>query len=138
MVVGVIVTITMLEKLVTIITVVSLCLLFVLLNATVPTSIGPFGILSVFIFAYLSSLGVMTFCLYLFSRLISHLSSAFTVKKPIGALTFRRAYYYSTVIAAAPIMLIGLQSVGSIGIYEVLLVVLFTLIGCVYISKRIR
>lgn len=138
MVFGVIVTITMLEKLVTIITFVSLCLLFVLLNVTVPTNIGPFGILTVFIFAYLSSLGVMTFCLHFLSRLISHLSSAFTVRKPLRVLSFRRSYYYSTVLAAAPIMLVCLQSVGSVGVTEFLLVVLFTVIGSVYISKRIQ
>lgn len=52
-------------------------------------------------------------------------------------LTYKRAYYFSTVIAAAPVMLIGLQSVGSIGIYEILLVALFTVVGCIYISKRL-
>ena len=52
-------------------------------------------------------------------------------------LTYKRAYYFSTVIAAAPVMLIGLQSVGGIGVYEVLLIVLFTAVGCIYISKRL-
>jgi hypothetical protein len=127
----------MLEKIVAIITITSLCLLIVLLNTTVPTAVGPFGILAVFIFAYLSSLGVMTYFLYAISRITAHLSSAFTVKRPINALPFKRAYYYSTVVAAAPIMLIGLQSVGSIGPYELLLVGLFVVIGCLYINKRL-
>ena len=52
-------------------------------------------------------------------------------------LSFRRSYYFSTVLAAAPVMLIGLQSVGSVGIYEFILVMLFVVIGCVYIAKRI-
>lgn len=138
MVLGVIVTIRMLEKLVAITTVVSLCLLIILLNLTAPTTIGPFGILAVFIFAYTSSLGVVTYFLYAISRIVAHLSSAFTVKKPLSALSFRRAYYYSTVIAAVPIMLVGLQSVGSIGPYELALVLIFAVIGCVYITKRIR
>lgn len=128
----------MLKRIVAITTVLSLCLIFIILNTSVPTSIGPFGILSVFILAYLSSLGVVTYFLYAVSRLISHLSSAFTVKKPIGAINFRKSYYYSTVIAAAPILLIGLQSVGSIGAYEVILVMVFVIIGCIYITKRIQ
>jgi len=33
-------------------------------------------------------------------------------------------------------MLIGMQSVGGIGVYELGLVVLFVAIGCVYIAKR--
>jgi len=128
----------MLEKLIAIITIASLCLLALLLNTTTPATAGPFGILAIFIFAYLSSLGVMTYFLYGASRIVSHLASAFTVKKPVGTMSFKRAYYYSTVLAAAPIMLIGLQSVGAIGVYEFALVLLFTIIGCVYITKRIR
>lgn len=128
----------MLKKLIAIITIISLCLLGVLLNTTAPATAGPFGILAIFIFAYLSSLGVMTYFLYSTSRIISHLGSAFTVKSPLDAMSFRMAYYYSTVLAAAPIMLIGLQSVGSIGLYEFVLVLLFTVIGCIYVTKRIH
>jgi hypothetical protein len=138
LVLGVIVTIRMLEKIVIITTLVSLCLLALILNLTAPTTVGPFGILAVFIFAYLSSLGVMTYFLYVVSRLVTHLSSAFTVKRPLAALTFKRSYYYSTVIAATPIMLVALQSVGAIGVYEVLLVGVFLVIGCLYITKRIH
>lgn len=128
----------MLKKIVAITTIASLCLLAILLNVTAPTTVGPFGILTVFILGYLSSLGVMTYFIYSTSRIIAHLSSAFTVKKPLQAMPFRLAYYYSTVIAAAPIMLIGLQSVGSIGVYEFILVLLLVVIGCVYITKRVR
>lgn len=128
----------MLERIVAVTTLVSLCLLIVLLNLTAPTTVGPFGILAVFIFSYLSSLGVMTYLLYGSSWLIAHLSSAFTVRKPLTTMSFRNAYYYSTVVALAPVMLIGLRSVGSIGVYEVVLVAIFTAVGCVYITKRIR
>jgi len=119
-------------------TIVSLCLLLILLNITVPTSVGPFGILAVFIFAYTSLLGVVTYILYGASRLLASLSASFTVKKPLQALSFRDAYYYSTILAIAPVMLIGLQSVNTIGIYEYGLVLLFEVIGCLYITKRIR
>lgn len=133
-----IVAISMLEKVVTILTLTSLCLLVILLNITTPTTIGPFGILAVFIFGYMSLLGIVTYFFYSFSKLIAQLGTAFTVKKPIKSMTFRRSYYYSTVISAAPIMLIGLQSVGSIGFYEFALVLIFTVIGCIYITKRIN
>jgi hypothetical protein len=72
------------------------------------------------------------------SRLVTYLSVTLTVKKPISALTFRDAYYYSTVVAIAPVMLVGLQSVNAIGIYEYGLVALFVVIGWLYITKRIR
>ena len=128
----------MLAKIVAIITITSLCLPAVLLNVSVPTTVGPLGILVVFILGYLSSLGVMTYFLYSFSRLLAHLGRAFTIKQPLSSMPFRLAYYYSTVIAAAPIMLIGLQSVGAVGFYGFILVAAFTVIGCVYITKRIR
>lgn len=60
------------------------------------------------------------------------------VRKPLRPMLFRRAYYFSTVLAAAPVMLIGLQSVQSVGFYEILLVVIFELVACIYISRRMR
>jgi len=128
----------MLEKAVTITASTSLCLLIVLLNITTPTTIGPFGILIVFILGYTSLLGVVTYFFYGLSRVIVALGSAFTVRKPLNVLSFRRSYYYSTIFALAPIMIIGLQSVGSIGVYEIVLVVIFVVIGSVYITKRIN
>lgn len=128
----------MLVKIISIVTFAGLGLLVALISTTTPATAGPFGILAIFLFAYTSSLGVMTYFLYGASRVVAHLASAFTVKKPLVPLSFKRAYYFSTVIAAGPIMLIGLQSVGSIGLYEIILVLLFVVLGCVYISKRIR
>ena len=128
----------MLKKIIPLTTVLSLCFLIVLLNVTTPAMAGPFGILSIFIFSYLLLLGVVTYFLFFISRLIRHLSSFFIFSKPTNELTFKRAYYYSTILAAVPIMLIGLQSVGAIGIYEVSLVILFIIIGCLYISKRVH
>ncbi len=128
----------MLKKTIAAVTVIGIIVLAILLNSTTPATAGPFGILVIFICAYLSSLGVVTYFLYAMSRLIAHLSVSFTVKKPLTALSFRSAYYYSTILAAAPIMLIGLQSVGSIGVYGFILVLLFVVIGCLYITKRIQ
>ena len=126
----------MLQKVIAIITFVSLCLLSLMLVTTTPASAGPFGLLLIFITAYLTCLGLISFFLYGMSRVIVYASAGFTMRRPMLALPFRRSYYYSTVLSAAPVMLVGLQSVGAIGIYEFLLVVLFEVIGCVYITKR--
>lgn len=128
----------MLKKTVLITTVASLCLLIILLHTTAPTSIGPLGILAVFILAYASSLGVVAYFLFAISKIIAHVSVLLSTRRPLRALPFRRAYYYSTILAAAPIMLVALQSVGVVGFYEVALVLLFSVIGCLYIAKRIR
>jgi len=128
----------MLKIIISITTVVSLCLLTVLLNVTTPATAGPFGILVIFILAYLSLLGVVVFLLHGASWVIAHLSTAFITRRPFEAFTFKRAYYYSTIVTAAPIMLVGLQSVGSVGIYEFILVSFFVFIGCLYVSKRVQ
>jgi hypothetical protein len=128
----------MLRIIIPITTVASLCLLTVLLNVTTPATAGPFGILVIFVFAYLSLLGVVTYFLYWISYVIARFSTLFIARRPFEVLTFKRSYYYSTIVTAAPIMLIGLQSVGTVGIYEFLLVSIFVIIGCLYVSKRIR
>jgi len=132
-----IVTYTMLQRIIAIITLASFGLLVTMLVTTTPASAGPFGLLLIFISAYLTSLGLISFFLYGASRVLVYATSGFALRRPAQVMPFRRAYYYSTILAAAPVMLIGLQSVGSIGIYEFALVVIFVGIGCVYISKRI-
>jgi len=128
----------MLQKTIIFTTIICISLLSLLISTTTPATAGPFGILAIFISAYLSAIGLSTYIIYFFSRITAHLVSVFSVKGKMEALSFRRSYYYSTVIAAAPILLIGLQSVGAVGVYEFLLVVLFVVIGCLYITKIIR
>jgi hypothetical protein len=126
----------MLGRLVAVSSFVATFLLIVLLYATKPATIGPLGILIVFILMYVSVLGVLTFLLYGTSRIIHKVSASFTVKKPLPKLSLNKSYYFSSVVALAPVMFVAMQSVGEVGIYEVLLVALFVIIACVYIAKR--
>lgn len=128
----------MIKTLITIVTIFSICLLAVLLNVTTPLTAGPFGILIIFIFAYIALVGIFAYLLRATSLVIARISATLAPRKPIEELTFRRSYYYSTIVASGPIMLIGLSSVGSISIYEILLVIIFIIIGCLYVSKRIN
>ncbi len=116
--------------------VIATMLLIVMLYMTTPIEAGPLGILFVFILMYMSALGMLTFLLYGISRLISRLSRSLTVRRPVDVLTLQRSYYFGSVLALVPVMFIGMQSVGRIGLYEILLMALFTTITCVYIAKR--
>lgn len=127
----------MLKLFISILTLVSLCLLIILLNIFTPATAGPFGILVIFVLVYLSSFGLMTFFLFGISRVIAQVSTVFIIKKPLPSLTMRRSYFFSSILSVAPVMLIGLKSVGAAGIYGYLLIVIFVAIGCLYISKRI-
>lgn len=128
----------MLPRIIATISLASLCVLSLMLTFTSPASAGPFGLLVIFITAYLTFVGMISFFLFGINRLIVMVSTGMTVRKPLRKMEFRRAYYFSTVLAAAPVMLIGLQSVQSIGIYEVLLVVIFEVVACLYVSRRMR
>lgn len=126
----------MLPRIIATISLLGLVILVSLLTLTTPATAGPFGLLMIFISGYIVSLGAISFFLFGSNRLLVSVASGLVAKRPLQRMTFRRAYYYSTVLAMAPVMLIGLQSVGSIGVYEVLLVTLFEVIACVYISRR--
>ena len=117
--------------------VIAAILLVVIFQTTVPAAIGPLGILFVFVLMYMLTLGVLTFLIFglgnLFQRFIT---SLLVVKKPFQALSLTRSYYFSSVISLAPVMLIGIHSVGELGFYDVLLVAIFVAISCVYVAKR--
>jgi len=127
----------MLQKILAGLTIVSIVILAILLSTTTPATAGPFGLLLIFLTAYLTCLGLMSFFLYGVSRIYVFVASGFNTRRPLQAISFHRSYYFSTVLAAAPVLFVGLQSVGAIGPYEVGLVILFEAIGCLYIAKRI-
>jgi hypothetical protein len=126
----------MLGRIVAIGMVLAMVLLTMLLQTTTPASIGPVGILLVFILLYVSVLGVLTFLVFIASRAVTRSASVVALRRPIVPLTLRRAYYYSSVIALAPVLFVGMQSVGKVGVYDVFLVGLFVVIACIYIAKR--
>lgn len=127
----------MLPKTVATISLVGFTVLMSLFALTTPATAGPFGLLMIFVSAYLTVLGLMSFFLFGANRAVVRVGKYFAVKKPLQKMTFKRSYYYSTVLAMAPLMLIGMQSIGSVGIYEFLLVVLFEVVACLYVSRTI-
>lgn len=126
----------MLKLIILITTLTSFGLLAVLLNVTTPATVGPFGVLTMFILTYVLSLGLITVFIYAMSSLLSKLSAALVTRRPFTALSLKRAYYFSTILAAVPVMLIGLQSVGAIGPYQLFLLTIFVFVGFLYISKK--
>tara|TARA_R100000365_G_C2674767_1_gene22555 strand:+ start:147 stop:533 length:387 start_codon:yes stop_codon:yes gene_type:complete len=126
----------MLPRLVATISLAALCVLSAMLTITSPADAGPFGLLVVFISAYLTFMGMISFFLFGITRLYRMVLAGRKRARPVRPLPFRKAYYYSTVLAAAPVMLIGLQSVRPLGFYEFALVVIFEIVACVYIGRK--
>lgn len=127
----------MLAKFLAVIGVLSAFVLFVVLQITSPSTIHPVGLLGVFVLLYFT-IGVATlYTLYFGSRAISRIVASMngSQKKP-EVLTMQRAYIYATVIALAPVILLGMRSVDSFGFIDLALVLLFEVIACFYIWRR--
>lgn len=126
----------MLGKILSIGSVIAAIVLVFLLNQTTPNQSGPLGVLIVFLLMYVVALGGVTFLVHGGSRLVAKFSRSLTVKRPLRPIGLKQSYYYASIIALAPVMLIGVQSVSGINVYDILLVGFFVAIGTIYISRR--
>lgn len=124
----------MLRRSIATITVVAVVMLVVLFIATTPATAGPLGILALLVLLYLTALGVLTFLFHGISRFLVRISSK--RKRTINSLSFKHSYYYASVIALVPVMVIAMHSVGEVGIYETLLIGVFMVIAWVYVRNR--
>ena len=123
----------MLTKSIAIITLVAFVLLSALLQSTTPSTIHPVGILCVFILFYLLAMGLLTFFMFWLSRLLARLSSK---SHTLQSMSIKQAYYYGSVIALAPVLLVGMRSIGRGDGWDIILVIIFEVIACFYIAKR--
>ena len=128
----------MFGKILCIVGLVSTGLLLLVLNATTPSTAGAFGILAVFLLGYITTVVLMTFSLWLVVHGWVRLGTSMHMIRSKSALSLRAAYYYASVVALAPVILVSLQSVGAVGLYEIGLVAFFVALGCVYVAKRIQ
>ena len=123
----------MLAKTLALSTLSAFVILSALLQSTTPSTIHPLGILVIFILLYVVALGVLTFCLYGCWSLVVKTTSRASLKHEV---TLQRAYYFASVLALAPVMHIGIRSIGRTSIYDTVLVILFEIIACFYITRR--
>lgn len=126
----------MLGKVIITIGLVAAGLLLILVTTTTPSSVGAAGILLVFVLSYIVILSGVSCFIWAASRLWLRFGGRLQRKRQGQAVEFRKAYYYASVVALAPVILLSLQSVGGAGIYEIGLVTLLVFLGCIYISKR--
>ncbi len=108
----------------------SLVLLSAILQSTTPSTIHPVGILVVFALIYVVILGVVTY--FLFSSI--HVIARTTHR--VQPWSLKKSYYYASVLALAPVILIGMRSIGHTGSYDIVLVVVFEIVALFYLTKR--
>lgn len=126
----------MVGKAIVISTAIAAVLLLLILQTTNPSTAGPLGLLAVFFLVYVIILGAITEMLWLGSRVFQVIARRFTSKRPPLRISLSKAYYLSTVLALGPVMALAMQSIGSLGLYEILLIVAFVAISLLYVSRR--
>ncbi|MES2876723.1 MAG: hypothetical protein V4678_04625 [Patescibacteria group bacterium] len=126
----------MLGKVIAASTVIAGIILIIMLQTTNPSTVGPLGLLAVFFLLYVIILGAMTEVLWVGSKVIQTVGRRFASRRPLGRLSLQRAYYFSTVLALGPVIMLAMISIGSFGIYELLLIVVFLGVALLYVSRR--
>ena len=128
----------MFAKIITFMTLVATVLLIFVITSYSPSQAGPGGILTVFFLLYVMFVGLFTALIRWSSWIMRQLQRwvKFGRVRASRELSTQKAYYLASVVALAPVMLVGIGSVGSLHWYEVVLVGLFVAIGYFYIEKR--
>ena len=104
---------------------VAVIIILAMINLTTPTSVGPLGVLVFFTMIYITIFGVVNLFVELFMK----------AKEKKGGE--RKNRYYAATISFGPIMLLLVQSFGSLSVATAAGVFAFVMLGCFVISKRL-
>lgn len=110
------------KRLIPVLSLLAAIVLLLMLNFTTPASVGPLGVLAFFIACYVLVLGIVLIVVKIFMKLGG---------KQMG----HKGYLYAAVIAFGPIMILLVQSLGSLSPVTVGMVVMVVLLVCFLISK---
>jgi hypothetical protein len=106
------------------------------LQATTPSEAGAVGVLAVFLLLYVTLVAALAFFLFYTYQLVVRLFFG-EMKHRLGTqFGLKHSYYYASILALGPVMLISLRSVGKGGLLEFGLVALLLVVGCVYVSRQ--
>ena len=115
----------MFNRLMLLLSFVAVIIILAMINLTTPTSVGPLGVLVFFTMIYIAIYGVINLIVAAFMKANG---------KKGGE---RKNHYYAAMISFGPIMLLLVQSFGSLSIITILMTIIFVMLGCFVISKRL-
>lgn len=110
--------------------------LLIMTNVTTPRMVGPLGVLAFFILVYIVAASAIYLLLETARRLLEKLLRPGKLLLTVEGVSNLKLYYYSSMIALFPVILLGMQSIGQVRVIEVGLLALFVGLGCFFISKR--
>jgi len=104
--------------------------LVAMLNLTTPSDVGPLGVLVFFTLMYVVCLGAgVVLCrVWLFVK--------GGMQKNGMRDNRKKSYYFGSVLAYFPIILVFMRSLGKLNVLEIALSILFVVVGCFYVSKK--
>src|SRR5690554_2646952 len=105
----------MLAKLLSIIGLVATGLLLILITTTPPADAGAMGILVVFLLSYVVLVCGLTFIVWSLAKIVNRIGKRIGVLRSTYIVDLKKSYYYSSVLALGPIIVVSLQSVGGVG-----------------------
>lgn len=126
----------MFAKILMVVGVMSVSLLAYILLSVSPVEAGATGVLAVFLLSYIVSVVVLTFLFFLIQKTIVKLLYSDRIGSSVSRVSLKKSYYYGSILALGPVILVSLRSVGKAGAGELVLVVLLMAIGCLYISRQ--
>lgn len=126
----------MFAKLLIIVGIVSALALSYILVTVSPVEAGATGVLAVFLLSYIVSVIVLTFLFYLVQKIVLKFLYSDRTGSVTGQVSLRKSYYYGSILALGPVILVSLRSVGKAGSGELVLVAILMIIGCLYISRQ--
>ena len=115
----------MFNRLMLLLSFVAVIIILAMINLTTPTSVGPLGVLVFFTMIYIVIYGIVNLFVAIFMKASG--------KKTGG----RKDRYYAATISFGPIMLLLVQSFGSLSIVTFGMTLIFVILGCFVINKRL-
>ena len=128
--------IIMLRRIVAFVTICSVVGVLAVMQSSTPSSSNPLAILLVFLLLYGLALGVLIFLLYGAKCIISRFYHTNEDKMEDRQAWFARSFRYGSVLALAPIIMLAVQSIGGLSVYEVVLIIVFEAVVLFYLYRQ--
>lgn len=126
-------------KWVVVVPIVAVLALSVLVTQTSPDSIGPAGILLVFVLLYIFFASVLFIVLHAGEAMLRMVMGEERVARmPRWSFEVKKAYYLASVLAFVPVALLAMQSLGQLQVRDIALVGVLALLVSFYVLRIAR
>lgn len=115
----------MFNRLMILVSLIAVIIILAMINLTTPTGVGPLGVLVFFTMVYLVVLGVTNLLVIGFRKMMGYKERT------------QKEHLYAATIAFGPVMLLLIQSFGVLNIATVAMTIVFIVLGCFVVSKRL-